>query len=84
MEQPFFVYILRCSDDTLYTGITNNLDRRLHEHNNTSRGARYTRGRRPVRCIRSFIRSTRSEAQRLEAHLKSLSAKEKLAYKDVQ
>ena len=44
----YFVYILECADGTLYTGITTDLERRLDEHNNSSKGAKYTRARRPV------------------------------------
>ena len=50
-----FVYILRCADRTLYTGVTNDTDKRVADHN-AGRGARYTRARLPVRC--SFHRSS--------------------------
>ena len=45
------VYIVRCADDSLYTGITIDLERRLHEHNNAKNGAKYTRPRRPVTLV---------------------------------
>lgn len=82
-ENPasWHVYILRCSDNSLYTGITNNLERRLDEHNGErSNGARYTRSRRPVRLVYDETAANRQVASRREAKLKSLSkaAKEKL------
>ncbi|MDH4037964.1 MAG: GIY-YIG nuclease family protein, partial [Candidatus Krumholzibacteria bacterium] len=50
MPGPWFVYILRCSDRTLYTGVTNDTDKRVADHN-AGRGARYTRARLPVRLV---------------------------------
>lgn len=47
----YFVYILRCADQSLYTGCTNDLQRRLHQHNHAKAGARYTKTRRPVVLI---------------------------------
>ena len=48
----YYVYILKCNDDTLYTGITNNLERRIRQHNGEIRGgAKYTRNRRPVELV---------------------------------
>jgi putative endonuclease len=47
----FIVYILKCGDGTLYTGYTNDLDKRLREHNGSPRGAKYTRGRGPVEVV---------------------------------
>jgi len=73
-----FMYVVRCSDGTLYTGITNNINRRLHEHNNTSKGARYTRYRRPVELIYKIEYSTRSDALRAEYKFKRLKRSEKL------
>lgn len=77
---PWFVYILRCADGTLYTGITTDLSRRVIEHNETLRGARYTRPRRPVRLVYAEGHQDRAEASRREHSLKALSrgAKEAL------
>lgn len=72
------LYLLRCADDTLYTGITTDLDRRLHEHNHTAAGARYTRARRPVALERSWTFPDRSSASKAEYRLKKRSRSEKL------
>lgn len=76
----WFVYILECSDKSLYTGITTDLDRRLLEHNASSRGAKYTRSRRPVKLVAHCIVKDRSAALRLESKVKSLKKSEKIAY----
>jgi putative endonuclease len=47
----WFVYIVRCRDSTLYCGITQNVQRRVREHNTSKKGAKYTRGRRPVKLV---------------------------------
>jgi putative endonuclease len=73
-----YVYILECSDKTLYTGITNNIEKRIHEHNNTRTGARYTRSRRPVRLVYAETCSTLSMALKREAEIKKLSRVQKL------
>jgi putative endonuclease len=75
---PWFVYILHCADGTLYTGCTTDVTRRLHEHNSTCRGAKYTRSRRPVTLLAVFPFSNRSEAQREESRIKRLRRVEKL------
>jgi len=72
----WYVYILECADHTFYTGITTNLDERLREHNEGN-GARYTRGRRPLRLVYSEDAGDRSEAQSREYRIKQLSRKEK-------
>lgn len=73
------VYILRCSDNTLYTGITTDLERRLAEHNGESGGSRYTRVRRPVAVVYAETAASRQEATRRERCIKSLPRREKLA-----
>ena len=72
------VYILQCSDKTLYTGITTNLKRRFLEHNTSPLGAKYTRGRRPVKLV--FLRKfkNKSLASKEEVRIKKLNRKEKL------
>jgi putative endonuclease len=68
----WFVYILRCADDTLYTGISTNVERRLDEHNaGAPLGARYTRARRPVVLVYQESVSGRSAALRREREIKS-------------
>lgn len=73
-----FVYVLLCSDNTLYTGITTDLERRFFEHNTSPRGAKYTKARRPLQLIRSASFPSRSEASKEEYRIKQLSKTEKL------
>jgi len=72
------VYILRCSDDSLYTGITTDIERRIEEHNNSDKGARYTRARRPVKLAYQENCSSRSCASSREYSIKQLNRTEKL------
>ena len=76
------VYILRVSDDSLYTGITTDIKRRWHEHCNTKKGAKYFRGKTPQEVV--FLESghDRSTASKREAEIKKLSRKEKLTLID--
>ena len=71
--------MLLCADDTLYTGITTDLTRRLTEHNSGRVGAKYTRARRPVQIVYSKKYKDRSSASVAEAHMKKLSREQKLA-----
>lgn len=71
------VYLLKCFDDSIYTGITNNLDKRIKAHN-AGRGAKYTKGRLPVTLVKFFDVSDKSEALKLEYKIKQLSREEKL------
>ncbi|MDP4918041.1 MAG: GIY-YIG nuclease family protein [Haliea sp.] len=74
------VYLLRCADGSLYTGVTVDLQRRLAQHNGERAGGpRYTRGRRPVALIWAEPAIDRSEAQRREAEIKRWPRKAKLA-----
>jgi predicted GIY-YIG superfamily endonuclease len=75
----WLLYILKCSDNTLYTGITNDLPRRLAQHNNGT-ASRYTRSRLPVQLIYHEKCRGRSSALKKEYELKQLSRKEKEAY----
>ena len=76
----YHLYILRCADETLYTGITTDLERRLAEHNgDLPRGAKYTQARRPVTLVYQRRFRTRSIAQREEARVKRLSRSEKIS-----
>lgn len=79
---PYFLYILKCSDGTLYTGITTDLERRVREHNMGKTGAKYTRIRRPVALVYSKQFKDRSKASIAEAHMKKLPRSEKLALVD--
>lgn len=73
-----YTYILLCSDGTLYTGWTNDLERRLATHNHGT-GSKYTRSRRPVHLLYAESHDTKEEAMRREREIKGLSRKEKLA-----
>ena len=73
------VYLLRCSDGSLYAGVARDLDRRLRQHNGElGGGARYTRGRRPVQLAWSEAHGDRASAQRREVQIKRLSRRAKL------
>lgn len=72
------VYIIKCSDGSLYTGITTDIKRRIDEHN-AGKGAGYTRGRAPVCLVHRETRSSRSKALKREAEIKGWPRKEKLA-----
>ena len=74
---PFHVYILRCKDNTYYTGSTNDLARRLKQHNNSKSGAHYTKIRRPVTLVYSQECDTLSEARTREAKIKKLTRTQK-------
>lgn len=78
MSSPV-VYILRCADDSLYTGSTNDLEKRLHEHNHLKSGAKYTHGRRPVECVYTEAFETLSEARKRECEIKKMTRKGKIA-----
>lgn len=74
----WFVYIVRCADNSLYTGITKNIVRRIDEHNNSNRRASaYTRARRPVVLVHQESFQTRSQATKREYQIRLLSRKEK-------
>ena len=75
--KKWFVYILKCSDGTLYTGITTDVNRRLNEHN-SGKGAKYTKTRLPVMLLLVSEVSTRSEASKEEYRIKKLTREQKL------
>lgn len=76
----YFLYILECSDQTFYTGITTNLERRIGEHNGEGKlGAKYTAGRRPVKLMYSKKFKDRGAASREEVRIKKLGRAEKIA-----
>jgi putative endonuclease len=78
MKSQYFVYILRCVDGTLYTGIATDVARRFAEHKE-GRGAKYTRAHKPVKIVYQEKVGTRSKAQSREAEIKKLSRTKKLA-----
>ncbi|MGI5979528.1 MAG: GIY-YIG nuclease family protein [Oscillospiraceae bacterium] len=79
----WFVYIVRCADDTLYTGVSTDVDRRTQAHN-AGHGAKYTRSRTPVTVVYRAPCESRSAALSREAAIKKLSRAEKLALIDGQ
>lgn len=74
----YITYILRCSDDSLYTGSTNDIEKRFHEHNNLKSGAHYTKIRRPVELLYTETFETMSEARKREYVIKQFTRKEKI------
>ncbi len=75
---PHTVYILECADKTLYTGSTNDLPKRLIQHNSDKSRTKYTRSRRPVVIVYTETVESLSEARRREAEIKRLTREEKL------
>jgi len=80
----YFVYVLQCADETYYTGITTDLERRIEEHNTSPKGAKYTRARRPVVLRHSEEYPNKSEALKREMTIKKMkrAAKIKLIRKE--
>ncbi|MFV2003946.1 MAG: GIY-YIG nuclease family protein [Gammaproteobacteria bacterium] len=77
-SEPWFVYILRCADNSLYTGVTLDVNKRLDQHNGVDKkGAKYTQARRPVELVYQETSSSRSDACKREYAIKSLSKSEK-------
>ena len=77
-HQGNYTYIVKCSDETLYTGWTNNLKKRLEAHNR-GKGAKYTKNRRPVELVYFEEYDTKQEAMKREYAIKQLSRQKKLA-----
>ena len=78
MEEIWYLYILRCGDGSLYTGITTDVSRRLEAHRR-GKGAKYTRGRGPLELVYQQLCGTHSDALRRELELKALSRTQKEA-----
>ena len=76
-KKHWYMYVVRCSDESLYAGITTNIQRRIHEHNSTKKASRYTRARRPVYLVFSYRCLDRAEAMVSEAGFKRLTKKQK-------
>lgn len=74
----YYLYILECADNTLYTWITTDINRRLEEHNSSKLWAKYTSIRRPVKLIYSAEFENRSEASKEEYRIKKLKKEDKL------
>jgi len=76
-KRQWVVYLIRCSDESLYCGITNNLKNRLAAHN-SGRGAKYTRSRRPVELVGASFEMTKSDALKLEYRVKQVPSSRKI------
>ncbi len=70
---------MKCSDKTLYTGYTNDIEKRVFAHNSLKTGARYTKGRRPVSLVYSEKFKTKSKAMKREWEIKAMTRKEKIS-----
>lgn len=77
MEKKNYTYILKCKDETLYTGWTNNLKKRIEDHN-SGKGAKYTKSRRPVQLVYYELYDTKVDAMKREYEIKHMTRKEKL------
>jgi putative endonuclease len=77
-DSSWWLYVVECSDGTLYCGVTTSISRRVSEHNTSQRGAKYTRSRRPVSLVYTEQCSSRSDALRREAAFKRMTRKQKL------
>ena len=73
MTVTWYVYLLRCNDGSIYTGITKDLERRVKEHNSSKKGAKYTSQRRPVKMVYNKKVADRSVASKEELRIKKLS-----------
>ena len=78
MASTWMVYMVLCADNSIYTGITTDIERRLKEHNQGKLGAHYTKSRRPVQLLHSEMQATRSAALVREAAIKKLPREKKL------
>lgn len=74
----WFVYLVQCNDQTFYTGITTDLERRVEEHNHSKKGSKYTRARRPVSLVYSESHNTKSDAAKREYQIKQFTRQKKI------
>ncbi len=82
-HKGYYVYLLECADGTLYAGSTTDVERRLIEHNESVKGAGYTKSRRPVKLLYQEDCGTQSEAQKREYDIKQLTREQKLALVEI-
>ncbi len=78
IRTAWWVYMVRCSDESLYTGITTDLQRRIAEHNGSKKGAKYTSAKRPVQLVYAEHQPDRSQATKREYAIKKMSRMKKL------
>ena len=83
MEPAWYLYILRCGDGSLYTGITTDVEKRLEAHR-SGKGAKYTRGRGPLELVYRELCGTHSEALKREFRVKAMTREEKLLLVEVE
>ena len=76
-QKQWLLYMVRCADDSLYTGITNDLQRRIEEHNSNRKSAKYTRSRQPVTLVYQEECSSRSAALKREIAVKKMDKQQK-------
>ena len=76
--KEWYTYIVKCSDGSLYTGITTDLERRVDEHNSSNKGAKYTKTRRPVTLVYNETHTDRSTSSKRESVIKKLNRTDKL------
>ena len=76
-EKPWFVYILECQDGSFYTGVTNNIDKRMETHSK-GKGSKYVKAKRFKQLLRSKQCISKSDAQKAECHIKTLQKYDKL------
>jgi putative endonuclease len=76
----WYLYVVECDDGSLYTGVTTDTQRRVHEHNHTAQGARYTRSRRPVDLVAVWSYPDRSTVCQAEAAFKALDRSDKIEW----
>lgn len=79
-----FVYVVQCSDGTLYTGYTTDIEKRVATHNAEKGGAKYTNARKPVTLVYSEVCNSKPDALRREIEIKKLSRAEKLLLIDTR
>jgi len=80
----YYVYLVKCSDDSYYCGYTTNLKKRVDDHNNSKAGAKYTKSRRPVKLVYFEQVKNTSEALKREDEIKKLSRKDKVKLVAIQ
>lgn len=78
MNKQWYVYMIQCSDGSLYTGITIDLERRVREHNEGKKGAKAVKGKRPVKLVYQEALGTKSEALKKEYAIKNIKREEKI------
>ena len=77
-QAAWFVYLVRCRDGSFYCGIAKNLNRRVAEHNSADKGAKYTRGRRPVQLVYTEEVASRAQATQREGRIKRMTRAQKM------